>query len=146
MEIHRVSSAYGCLLTILLFAGCSGKNAASVSGSVTLDGQPLTTGNVGFYPDGGEGAPANGQIDSSGNYSLSTGTDVGLSPGKYIAVVVATKEPPQLYDKTGAEIPPIPITPAKYSDTNTSDLKVEVKAGSNDIPLALQSPGKAGGS
>jgi hypothetical protein len=121
------------------FLGCSGPNAASVSGSVTLDGQPLTTGMVGFYPDGGESAPANGQIDASGNYSLSTGTAVGLAPGKYIAIVVATKDPPQPYDKTGAEIPPIPITPAKYGNTNTSDLRVEVKPGKNTIPLALRS-------
>jgi hypothetical protein len=136
-------------LAILLAAvssGCSGPNAASVSGSVTLDGQPLTTGMVGFYPDGGSGAPANGQIDVNGRYALSTGSDTGLSPGKYVAVVVATKDPPQPYDKTGAEIPPIPITPAKYGSTTTSDLRIEVKAGKNDIPLALQSAGKSGGS
>jgi hypothetical protein len=137
-----------CLVLTALFwilvavAGCSGPNAASVSGSVTLDGQPLTTGMVGFYPDGGSGAPANGQIDSSGNYSLSTGSDAGLAPGKYIAIVVATKDPPQLYDKTGAEIPPIPITPGKYGSTTTSDLRVDVKPGKNTIPLALQTPGK----
>lgn len=138
-----------CLCVILItgvLAGCSGPNVASVSGTVTLDGQPLTTGMVSFYPDGGNGAPASGSIDSSGNYSLSTGTDVGLALGKYVAIVVATKDPPQPYDKTGAEIPPIPITPGKYASTNTSDLHVEVKAGKNTVPLALQSPAKAGGS
>jgi hypothetical protein len=134
------------VLVTALLAGCSGPNDASVSGTVTLDGQPLTTGNVSFYPDGGSGAPANGQIDSSGRYSLSTGTDAGLAPGKYVAVVIATKEPPQQYDAKGGEIPPIVITPAKYTDTSTSDLRFEVKAGKNDITLALQSPGKAGGS
>jgi hypothetical protein len=132
--------------SVLIAAGCSGPNAASVSGSVTLDGQPLTTGMVSFYPDGGNGAPASGSIDSSGNYSLSTGTDVGLAPGKYVAIVVATKEPPQPYDKTGSENPPIPITPGKYASTTTSDLHVEVKAGKNTVPLALQSPAKAGAS
>ena len=130
------------LLAVVVFLGCSGPNAASVSGNVTLDGEPLTTGMVGFYPEGGNGAPANGQIDSNGNYSLSTGTDVGLAPGKYTAIVVATKDPPQPYDKTGAEIPPIPITPAKYGSTTTSDLRVEVKAGKNTVPLALKSSGK----
>lgn len=135
------------ILLVVASSGCSGPNAASVSGNVTLDGQPLTTGSVSFHPDGGGGgAPAYGQIDSSGNYSLSTGTDAGLAPGKYVAVVVATKEPPQLYDKTGAEIPPIPITPAKYGSTTTSDLRVDVKAGKNEVPLALQSAGKSGGS
>ena len=122
-------------------AGCSG-SAASVSGMVTLDGQPLTTGNVSFHPEGAGGAPANGQIDAQGRYSLSTGTEAGLAPGNYVAVVVATKDPPQLYDKTGAEIPPIPITPGKYGNTATSDLKFQVKPGKNDIPLALQSAGK----
>jgi hypothetical protein len=134
-----------CSMLIMLTAvisGCSGPNAASVSGNVTLDGQPLTTGMVSFYPEGGNGTPANGQIDSSGNYSLSTGTDIGLAPGKYIAIVVATKDPPQPYDKTGAEIPPVPITPAKYGSTNTSDLRVEVKAGKNTVPLSLESARK----
>jgi hypothetical protein len=124
-----------------LIIGCSGPNAASVSGNVTLDGQPLTTGMVSFYPDG-DGAPASGSIDANGNYSLSTGTDVGLAPGKYIALVVATKDPPQPYDKTGAEIPPIPITPGKYGSTNTSDLRFDVKPGKNTIALNLVSPGK----
>lgn len=120
-------------------AGCGGSNAASVSGAVTLDGKPLPTASVSFYPDGGDGPPAYGQSDAQGRYSLSTGSAAGLAPGKYVAVVVATKAPPKPIDKTGAEIPPIPITPAKYGDTNTSDLKVEVKAGNNTIPLALQS-------
>ena len=137
----RIWLSTSVLSLLLLFSGCSGPNAASVSGSVTLDGQPLTTGMVSFYP-AGDGTPATGSIDSSGNYSLSTGTDIGLAPGKYIAIVVATKDPPQLYDKTGAEIPPIPITPAKYGNTNTSDLRVEVKPGKNTVPLTLVSPGK----
>jgi hypothetical protein len=132
-------AAVSVLIGAVMAAGCSGPNAASVSGNVTLDGQPLTTGMVGFYPEGGNGAPANGQIDTSGNYSVSTGTDLGLSPGKYIAIVIATKDPPQPYDKTGAEIPPIPITPGKYGNTNTSDLRFDVKAGKNTIPLALRS-------
>ena len=137
------------VLAILVMAsvtGCSGPNAASVSGTITLDGQPLPSANVSFYPDGGSGAPAYGQSDVNGRYSLSTGSDTGLAPGKYVAVVVATKEPPQPYDAKGSEIPPIPITPAKYANVETSDLRIDVKAGKNDIPLALQSPGKASGS
>jgi len=138
------------VLAILIAASvtsCGGPNAASVSGTITLDGQPLPSANVSFHPDGGSGgAPAYGQSDASGRYSLSTGSDSGLAPGKYVAVVVATKEPPQPYDATGSEVPPIPITPAKYANIESSDLRVEVKAGKNDVPLALQSPGKASGS
>ncbi len=126
------------IVVISTVAGCSGA-AASVSGTVTLDGQPLTTGNVSFYPDGDVGAPAYGQIDAQGRYSLKTGSEAGLAPGGYTVVVLATKDPPEPYDKTGAENPPIPITPGKYGRVETSDLKVQVKAGGNDIPLALQS-------
>lgn len=133
-------------LSIVNATGCSGPNEANVSGSVTLDGQTLTTGNVSFYPEGSGGAPAYGQIDRQGRYSLSTGTDAGLAPGAYVAIVVATKDPPQPFDATGAEIPPIPITPAKYGTIGSSDLHVQVKAGSNDISLELQSPNKSGGS
>ncbi len=120
----------------LAAVGCGG-SAASVSGLVTMDGQPLTTGNVSFYPAGSEGAPAYGQIDAGGRYALSTGSEAGLAPGEYVAVVVATKEPAQALDATGAENPPIPITPTKYGNVATSDLKVQVKAGKNDVPLAL---------
>jgi hypothetical protein len=148
MLIPRNCLIAACGLAVslaLLASGCFGPNTASVSGTVTLDGQPLPNGNVSFYPEGSEaGAPAYGQTDAAGRYSLSTGSDAGLAPGKYVAVVVATKEPPQLYDATGAEVPPIPITPAKYANVQTSDLRVEVKAGNNDVPLALQSPGKSG--
>jgi hypothetical protein len=128
-----------------LVAGCSGQNTASVFGIVTLDNQPLPSANVSFYPADEKNAPAYGQTDAQGRYSLSTGSDAGLAPGQYIAVVVATKEPPQPYDATGAEVPPIPITPAKYGDATKSDLRVEVKPGKNDIPLSLQS-GKPSGS
>lgn len=157
MQIANVSSAYmlSMRLTSVVFAssaialaaalsGCSGSNAASVSGTITLDGQPLPGANVSFYPDEGANAPAYGQTDSQGRYSLSTGSESGLAPGKYVAVVVATKEPAQPYDATGAEVPPTLVTPAKYSDANKSDLKVEVKAGRNDIPLGLVSAKAAG--
>ena len=77
LDLRRASVSM--LVLAAAAAGCFGANAASVSGTVTLDGQPLTTGNVSFYPDGGSGAPAYGQIDSSGRYSLSTGTDAGLA-------------------------------------------------------------------
>jgi hypothetical protein len=133
------------LLATGLLVGCSGSNSATVSGTVTLDNQPLPGANVSFYPADEKNAPAYGQTDAQGRYSLSTGADTGLAPGQYIAVVVATKEPPQPYDATGAEIPPIPITPAKYGDATKSDLRIEVKPGKNDLPLSLQS-GKASGS
>jgi hypothetical protein len=68
----------------LLTTGCGGAdvpdNLSSVSGVVTLDGQPLAGAAVTFVPP--DGRPASGTTDSSGKYSLSynDGSD-GCQPG-----------------------------------------------------------------
>ena len=117
--------------------GCGG-NTASVSGSVTLDDKPLTTGNVAFHPVNG-GPVANGAIDESGNYSVVVGSGERLTPGEYVVVVVATEpmQPPK--DPRMAPAPGKLITPKKYGDLKTSDLKFTVSNGSNTIDLKLSS-------
>jgi hypothetical protein len=118
-------------------AGCGGPNAAKVSGQVTLDDQPLTSGTVTFHPQSGNGAVAYGQIDAQGRYELSTGSDAGLAPGPYVATVLATEEIPAT--RANEESTFKPTTPARYNNIETSGLKFEVKAGRNDLPLALTS-------
>jgi hypothetical protein len=127
-----------CLALAIASLGCENRLGASVSGSVTLDGKPLTTGNVAFV-DAGGGAVALGPIDSQGKYTVSTGTELGLAPGKYTVTVVATEEPVVPADPNIAPAAPKLISPAKYSDASTSDLQVDVRAGANDIPLVLKS-------
>jgi len=121
----------------ILSAGCGGPHSAKVTGQVTLDDQPLTKGDVSFHPADGKGAVAIGAINAEGKYSLSTGTDAGLAPGSYVATVVATEEikPTRPNEESIFK----PITPNKYGTTANSDLKFDVKAGANDIPLKLKS-------
>ena len=88
-------------IALALAAGCGSGNAATVSGTVRMDGQPLDTGNVSFYPEGGQGAPAYGSIDAQGRYALSTGTQSGLTPGKYVALVVANVDAAPVTDPDG---------------------------------------------
>src|SRR5438552_2640503 len=61
--------------------GCGGSkpyNTASVSGRVTLDGQPLAGARLTFQPERGpnagllSGPEAHGETDADGNYSLKT--------------------------------------------------------------------------
>lgn len=66
-------------LSVPLAAGCGGKG--KVSGTVTLDGQPLPAGTITFVPSTGPGAA--GKIED-GNYSV-TGVPVGK-----VAVTVET--------------------------------------------------------
>ena len=125
------------LAALLAAVGCGGPYSAQVHGTVMLDNQPLTSGTVTFHPAGGKGATPYSQIDAAGRYELQTGAVVGLAPGSYIATVVATAEVPPA---SPTEEPTFrPITPPKYGNTATSDLKFDVQAGKQEIPLTLKS-------
>lgn len=122
------------LFVLSVASGCGSKPYAStVSGIATLDDKPLTSGTVTFHPPG-DGAVAYGPIDASGNYKVSTGSTAGMSPGEYLVTVVSTGPAP------AEEVPGPLLTPPKYGTKQTTDLKVTIKAGSNDIPLKLVTP------
>jgi hypothetical protein len=122
--------------------GCGGK-PANVSGSVTLDGQPVVRGTVGFKPTSG-GMMAAGIIQEDGSYVLKTNRDVGLDTGEYL-VTVASRELGKENPNGGPPMPGPYITPRHYAIAKTSGLKFEVAAGSNEINLELSSEVKATG-
>jgi hypothetical protein len=124
-------------------AGCDG-GAATVSGTVTLDGKPLAggqhmNGTVSFSREGGGGAPAVGFIDESGHYSVKTGATSGMEPGDYQVAIVMNKI--TIPADPNAMPIPTPITPAKYKSTLTSGLRAEVKPGRNTFDFQLASDG-----
>jgi hypothetical protein len=123
-------------LLIACLMGC-GKPAyhleiALVSGTITLDGQPLPSGYV-VVPTS-RGRMASGRIQPDGSFVLSTyelgdGAQVGTHP------VIVNEVP---IDEFSAE-PRIkgPKIPARYGQAGTSGLQVEVKPG-EDNRLELQ--------
>ena len=125
---------------ILLFSicgmltGCGTSNESTVSGKVTLDGQPLSTGTVTFHPVAG-GPAAYGQIQADSSYRLKTGSAAGLALGSYVVTVVAT-ESPKLSEEAGEEIPPL-LTPERYGEVKQTDLEFTIRPGDNKIDLAL---------
>lgn len=134
------------ILLALTFGGCWGYRpdlppTARVSGTVTLDGQPLADARVQFVPDkskGTEGAMASGTTDAEGKYELTTATVKGAIVGHHKISVEARAKPKDQYDT----LPPL-LTPQHYADHNTSGLTAEVKAGEkNEINLPLSSGGK----
>ena len=131
-RVLRVS----CWSLLLLLAGCTSRHA-TVSGRITLDDKPLTTGNVSFIPVNG-GPVAVGSIQSDGAYQVETGTDVGLQPGDYVVTVVAAKPVPPSGPDNPEPIPEL-ITPVKYGSRETSDLKCAVKPGANTQNFDLKS-------
>src|SRR5262245_45159556 len=62
---------FSCLLALASVAGCGGPEhppVGRVTGTITLDGQPLGDATVMFQPP--DGRPAQGTTDKSGKYSL----------------------------------------------------------------------------
>jgi len=124
---------FGLLMLLLLCMGCGGK-PASVSGVVTLDGEPIAKGVVGFTPVSG-GMRATGLVQSDGSYELNTNKASGLEVGEYIATVVAREPGPET-----AQGPPMPgkfITPRRYAQSDTSGLQFKVEPGFNRIDIKL---------
>jgi hypothetical protein len=117
------------------FCGCGGNsNVGSVTGTVTLDGNPVSGALVSFTPKKG-GSPSVGRTDDSGKYFLQytrdqQGAEIGEHSVKITTYLAADPEadPPQ------AEVPEkIPI---KYN--YKTELTKEVKSGTNTIDLELQ--------
>ncbi len=132
------SAALLMLLALITspLVGCGGGGASDqpelgqVSGTVTMDGQPLPNVTVSFVPE--TGAPSNGVTDEAGKYELTyKGTERGAAVGQHkVSITTPTEGPPAPGYKD-------PI-PAKYNENTT--LTATVAAGDNPpIDFTLES-------
>jgi len=134
---------------VILTPGCGQKEVtlAPVTGKVTVDGKPLTSGSVSLIPDvplGSEGAkqaskiptlgPSGGEIGPDGTYKIYTSGKEGAPLGKYRVRVV----PPITEVKDDKEVPDIGFD-KKYTDANKTPLRIEVvpnpQPGAYDLKL-----------
>ena len=112
--------------------GCGAGDWGTVSGTVTLDDQPLDKGLVTFNPEAG-GAAGYGQAQN-GAFTIRTGTKEGLKAGKYVVTVLDNTVPqPGTAEKMKF------LTPKKYADLATTDFKIEIKPGPNAVKLEMKS-------
>ena len=125
-----------------LLCGCggnSGPDLEDVSGTVTLDGEPLPEATVRFLPESDGTAeyvrPATGVTDSSGWYSLSySSSRDGALPGKYRVAITTYREGGYDEDEEGNPIPGAPEkVPSAYNSETT--LTVTVPSDSYDFEL-----------
>jgi len=116
-----------CGLALLLLAGCApgGLHVVPVSGTVTFDGKPLTSGTVIYLPDSEQGNTMphepRGRIEADGTYQLFTLRQAGAPPGAYRVAVVAVK--PGTEDSFE---PPQYLVPPQYASPETSGLVKQV--------------------
>lgn len=146
----RALSAFVIGVFVFSITGCgpSGDQPelGIVSGTVTLDGKPLAGVAIVFQPDSGR--PARGITNAEGKYELTyirqtKGTKVGpnrveIAPneeGEAIEESASSGEESQaggVKPQSGK-----PVVPARYNVK--SELKVDVKSGSNTFDFALES-------
>jgi hypothetical protein len=131
-------------MAIALCAGCSGTQGPAtfpVSGTVTLNGQPLEGANVTFHPlDERQNTMASQAVtDAAGRFQLSTHIGGGrfkngIAAGKY---AVAINKLDTAAIKTTMS-PPKNVLPGQYNDPATSGFTADVVAGQeNEFPFAL---------
>jgi hypothetical protein len=90
LRVYSLTLAAGGLLFL---SGCGGSALPSVTGTVTLDGQPLDGAQVVFGPDGPGGQVATAVTDSSGRFRMGTyKPEDGVRPGKYRVTITKTAE------------------------------------------------------
>lgn len=117
-------------------AGCSpGTGELTVTGTVTLDGAPLKSGQIRFVSADGQG-PTAGAVIADGKYSTV------LAPGEKLVEIRAAAEGPArpMYGEAPAAPPPRgggELIPAKYNDA--TELKAQVDADHVEHNFELQS-------
>ncbi len=126
----RAFFSFVVVVLIGAMAGCSADTKhGSVSGTVTLDGQPLASGNIRFVPADGQTATADAFI-ADGKYTARVPVGnkrVSISASKVVGKRKAYETP---------DSPTIDIVeellPARYNVQ--SELTLDVKAGEQEPP------------
>lgn len=136
MTSHHATARLGMAACCLLAAGCGGEPTASVSGRVTVGGQPLAAGQVAFESDGQLLAS---RVGPDGRYQLRNGGTIQVPPGDY--TVILTPPPPELVeDPKTTEIRAIGPAdqsryPTKYRNPETSGIRQTIPPGNSAIDL-----------
>jgi hypothetical protein len=124
---NRIPTSALSLVAIssLLILGC-GPSIGVVSGTVTIDGQPVSGGVISYVPADGAAPPATSNIEG-GKYEVRT------MAGKKFVQISAPHVVGKRKEYEGPDAPLVEITderlPAKYN--SQTELTFEVKPGAN---------------
>jgi hypothetical protein len=144
-NLGRFERRLFAVAALLTTVGCQ-QSSSTVSGTVTLDGKPLSIasnsrGTIVLQPTNGQGTTASGILDSNGHFTLASGASADIATGKYQAAVsVVQLLPKSEGTEQGAKL----ITPAKYASANTSGFVADVLSGANEFRFDMSSNVGAG--
>ncbi|NLX95633.1 MAG: hypothetical protein GXY83_05605 [Rhodopirellula sp.] len=123
------------VLFAIALSGCGGERSPSgdVTGTVTLNGQPLSAGEIIFFKEIGVPA-AKAKLEPSGAFRLDTGIPVG---DYRVAIQPPAEAPPTTESAANADATPAALPP-KYLSETTSELTATVKEGANTFAFELK--------
>jgi len=113
----------------VVMTGCGGPPMGTVSGTVTINDKPYSASDVMFL-DLKTGQAASGEVQPDGTFTLSQELPLGA-----YTVYLAPKAVPEAADPAPVKIDT--SIPDKYWNEASSDIKVEVKEGPNQVQVAL---------
>ncbi len=141
----------GLPILLLGLSGCGGPSdqpeLGQVSGTITLDGKPLSGVAVVFQPD--DGRPAHGTTDANGKYELTYIRNIrGTKVGHNRVEIAPSEEAEEDEGDSGDEDADGPqpkrpansrkrSVPARYN--TQSELEADVKSGKNTFNFDLES-------
>lgn len=149
MPHKRFGPVVLCALAVVAL-GC-GKDAnlpplVPVTGTVTLNDQPLASATVEFIPIGKtRGSGATGYTDDQGKYELVTRRgDRGTPVGEYRVVVKKMVNPDGTPYSAKSGVAPMDsdareVLPPRFSDDTQTKLKKTVPEGGGEVNLSLKS-------
>ncbi|QDT65132.1 carboxypeptidase-like regulatory domain-containing protein [Calycomorphotria hydatis] len=134
LSLSRSSFLACTAIVVSLLCGCGQQSVpiANVSGTVTLNGEPLPMAHVTFVPQG-KGHPSHATTDNDGNYSLVYKTTSGAVVGDHTVLISAVDAEVQ----DGVERVP-------YCYNRDSELSVTVENSTNKIDFSLVGEPPAG--
>lgn len=123
---------YGLFLLPLLLTGCSGTaSTGTLSGKVSLKGQPLSGAQVSLVSSkSGSGAII--EIGQDGAFAFKEPLPVGT-----YRVAIVPKPPEPLAPGTKASKAPPSEIPIKYQQIESSGFTAEIKGGKNEAAFAI---------
>jgi hypothetical protein len=133
VDMRRLAGITLALACLVLSGGCGG-STATVEGAVTYDGKPVPAGAISFLAADGKGGSGGASV-IDGAYRVPP--EPGLKPGTYKVEIRWAKPTGKKFKSESGDI--LDMTeeglPEKYN--TKSDLKAEVKPGSNKIDFDL---------
>lgn len=139
----KLTQMYVCLLLSILALGCSSEpKRVAVSGTVTLDGKPVSNCIVVLQSDSSQFGAGATAIAHEGKFSLTEET--GPIPGKYFVLVREDQPDLEEYEERKKGNPKNalnkPFIPDRYR--SRSDLEVTVNASGEPVVIELFSKKK----